>query len=88
MVTVVNFLAGAPSAHWAKVTVSAWVCCSACRTAGNAHRGAWEANCGHHAIPLGSPQSAGFSTAHTAPAPSAAIIRSAVNRASVLCFVR
>eukprot|EP00965_Chrysotila_dentata_P014457 479137-Pleurochrysis_carterae.AAC.1 len=73
MATVVNFRAGVPSAHWAKVTIPAPVCRSACCTAGNTHSGAWDANRGHQAAPSGSPQSAGFSIAHAAPAPSAAI---------------
>eukprot|EP00965_Chrysotila_dentata_P147246 4861628-Pleurochrysis_carterae.AAC.1 len=73
---VVYFRATAPSAHKAKVTVSARACCSASRTAGNAHRGAWDANFGHQATPPGSQQSASFSTAHTAPASCATRTRS------------
>eukprot|EP00965_Chrysotila_dentata_P064973 2154188-Pleurochrysis_carterae.AAC.1 len=78
MAMVVNLRAVTPRAHWAKVTDPAWT-----------HRGAWDANLGHHAAPSGSPQFAGFSTAHsTAPALSAACTRSAVNLASVLCLAR
>eukprot|EP00965_Chrysotila_dentata_P140655 4650519-Pleurochrysis_carterae.AAC.1 len=77
MATVVSLRAGAPSAHCAKEIAPARVSDSACRTAGNTHRGAWDANLGHHATPSGSPQSAGFSTAHAAPAVSAARISSA-----------
>eukprot|EP00965_Chrysotila_dentata_P054961 1824463-Pleurochrysis_carterae.AAC.1 len=72
MAMVVYLRAAAPSAHWVKVTISARACCSARCTAGNTHRGAWDANFGHQARPSGSPQSAGFSTAHTAPASCAA----------------
>eukprot|EP00965_Chrysotila_dentata_P226346 6195348-Pleurochrysis_carterae.AAC.2 len=54
-------------------------------TAGKIHSGAWDAYLGHHAnAPRGSPQSAGFSMAHAAPAASASPTRCAVNMASVL----
>eukprot|EP00965_Chrysotila_dentata_P174744 5768775-Pleurochrysis_carterae.AAC.1 len=56
--------------------------------AGNTQSGAWDAKRGHQATPPGSPQSAGFSTAHTAPAPSAAVTSAAVNWASALCLAR
>eukprot|EP00965_Chrysotila_dentata_P080618 2660207-Pleurochrysis_carterae.AAC.1 len=88
MAMVVNLRAVAPRAHWAKVTDPAWVRWSASLIAGKTHRGAWDANLGHHAAPSGSPQSAGFSTAHTAPASPAACTRSAVKLASVLCLAR
>eukprot|EP00965_Chrysotila_dentata_P061383 2033362-Pleurochrysis_carterae.AAC.1 len=52
------------------------------------HSGAWSLNLGHHAGPLASPQSAGFSIIHCAPASWAASARSAVNAASVLCLWR
>eukprot|EP00965_Chrysotila_dentata_P007160 232937-Pleurochrysis_carterae.AAC.3 len=86
MAMVVYLRAAAPSAHWAKVTNSARACCSASRTAGNTHKGAWDANFGHQATPPGSPQSAGFSTAHTTPGSCAARTRLAVNSASLLCL--
>eukprot|EP00965_Chrysotila_dentata_P080838 2668085-Pleurochrysis_carterae.AAC.1 len=56
--TVVNLRVSAPSAHWAKVTSSARVRCSADCIAGNAQRGACDAKRGHQAAPPGSPQSA------------------------------
>eukprot|EP00965_Chrysotila_dentata_P013853 459333-Pleurochrysis_carterae.AAC.1 len=51
MATVVNFRAAAPKAHWAKVTDPARARWSASFIAGKAHRGAWDANLGHHATP-------------------------------------
>eukprot|EP00965_Chrysotila_dentata_P008291 270915-Pleurochrysis_carterae.AAC.1 len=53
---------------------------------GNSHSGAWLRNRGHHARPSASPQSAGFSTIHVAPADCAATMSSAVKAASALCF--
>eukprot|EP00965_Chrysotila_dentata_P158980 5252208-Pleurochrysis_carterae.AAC.2 len=87
MATVVNFLTAAPSAHCANVIVAARALRIASHTAGNTHRGACAENRGHHAGLPGSPQSAGLSTAHTAPAASAAVTRRAVKCASALCFV-
>eukprot|EP00965_Chrysotila_dentata_P048953 1624623-Pleurochrysis_carterae.AAC.1 len=88
MATVVYFRASAPSAHCAKVTASPPAVASASRTGGYSHNGACSANRGHHAAPVGSPQSAGFSTIHDAPAPCAARTRAAVKSASALCLRR
>eukprot|EP00965_Chrysotila_dentata_P009367 304968-Pleurochrysis_carterae.AAC.1 len=55
---------------------------SASRIAGSTHIGACAANCGHHARPFGSPQSAGFSRAHGVLELCAAITSSIANAAS------
>eukprot|EP00965_Chrysotila_dentata_P175745 5801866-Pleurochrysis_carterae.AAC.1 len=74
---VVNFRTVAHGAHCANVTLSARALRIASRTAGNTHGGACDENRGHHATPPGSPQYASFSTAHIAPAASAAVTRRA-----------
>eukprot|EP00965_Chrysotila_dentata_P048816 1619824-Pleurochrysis_carterae.AAC.1 len=83
---VVNLRTRAPNAHCAKVTCCAPVSSRAARTGGYNHRGACEANAGHHTAPPASPQSAGFSTNHGNPAPCAANTTRAAKPASVLCL--
>eukprot|EP00965_Chrysotila_dentata_P134224 4438660-Pleurochrysis_carterae.AAC.1 len=68
------------------MTVPAPASCSTPRIRGRSQIGAWSAILGHHAGLDGSPQSAGFSSAHGTPALWASITRSAAKTASRLCF--